>query len=486
MSDIKFEILYQSKTLFVILNKEENDNNLFNKFIEQLKKELNIIDASKKAIFKIMALNAKEMYLIVNEENFSNIIKEKAKNEIIKLFLDIEFLDEKKEIKNENKKIDEDDDFNEEISLSLFDKTNIINNDKKIEKKINNDKQENNNNINIINEDNQISLKKENNKIQLDSKIINENININPNKDIINENNKSKSQEDISLLNPLNINNENNNINQINIKESNNEEEIFEQCKICNKLIKEKIKYECCICDKCILCENCENIHEHPTIKFKKGRNFLNSLKDCHSFLSQKHNFNSLLPLKYIKNIFDNTYDVIIQLDIDDHIEFAPNTLIEIPFKIKNFSDFPINSEDFIIISRNYSIVNIIYDVKDKFIIQPKNFINKKLLCQSYDKTGREVINVEIYSNKIKIRENANVKENMEITISNDEENKDLNKKFIFYPKIQLLNKLRKKMLLYILENHFVEKSVTKIYESLKNNKWDLDKALNELKNLDM
>ena len=92
MSDIKFEILYQSKTLFVILNKEENDNNLFNKFIEQLKKELNIIDTNKKAIFKIMALNAKEMYLIVNEENFSNIIKEKAKNEIIKLIYYIFYL----------------------------------------------------------------------------------------------------------------------------------------------------------------------------------------------------------------------------------------------------------------------------------------------------------------------------------------------------------------------------------------------------------
>ena len=191
MSDIKFEILYQSKTLFVILNKEENDNNLFNKFIEQLKKELNIIDANKKAIFKIMALNAKEMYLIVNEENFSNIIKEKAKNEIIKLFLDIEFLDEKKEIKNENKKIDEDDDFNEEISLSLFDKTNIINNDKKIENKVNNEKQEINNNINIINEDNQILFKKENNNMQLDNNIINENIIINSNNDIINESNKS-------------------------------------------------------------------------------------------------------------------------------------------------------------------------------------------------------------------------------------------------------------------------------------------------------
>ncbi len=90
---------------------------------------------------------------------------------------------------------------------------------------------------------------------------------------------------------------------------------------------------------------------------------------------------------------------------------------------------------------------------------------------------------MEIYSNKIKIRESAFVRENIEIVVSDDEENKELNKKFNFFPKIQLLNKLRKKMLLYIIENHFVEKNVTQIYESLMNNKWDLDAALNQLKN---
>ena len=177
------------------------------------------------------------------------------------------------------------------------------------------------------------------------------------------------------------------------------------------------------------------------------------------------------------------TYDVMIQLEIDDHIELETNTLIEIPFKIKNFSDKPISSEDFIIITRNYSIVNIIYDTKDKFIIQPKNFIQENLLCQNFDTIGRETINMELYSNKIKIRDSNYIKENIEIIVSNDEENKELNKKFRFYPKIQLLNKLRKKMLLFIIEKHFVEKNVTQIYESLRNNKWDLDAALNHLKN---
>ena len=453
MSDIKFEILYQTKTIIVILSFEENEKVLFNKFIEQIKKELDIKDINnKKEIFKIMTLNTKEMYLIVNEDNFESIIKEKTKDGIIKLFLDIDFVDEIEQINNKNeiKKIEEDD-FNEEISLSNFNEKNIINN--------------------II--------------IGENKNIINDNAIINPNANI--NNSKKELKENKSNNNPIIIENyiNDNKINQINSNNLSNiiQKEILELCTICKKLIKDKIKYECCICDKCILCPNCEKNHQHPCIKFKKGKNFLKSLKDCHFFISQKQNFNSLLPIKLIKNIFNITYDIIIQLEIDNHIEFGTNTLIEIPFKIKNFSEHPINSEDFIIIARNYSIVNITYDLKDKFIIKPKNFIKKNLLCQSYDKIGRENVVMEIYSNKIKIRESAFVRENIEIVVSDDEENKELNKKFTFFPKIQLLNKLRKKMLLYIIENHFVEKNVTQIYESLMNNKWDLDAALKQLKN---
>ena len=132
MSDIKFEILYQSKIKIVILNEEENEPNLFNTFIEKIKKELEIKDTNnKKAIFKIMTLNTKEMYLIVNEDNFENIIKEKTNEGIIKLFLDIDYEDEikKPDTKNEKEKIEEND-FNEEINLSIFNKNNQINNRK--------------------------------------------------------------------------------------------------------------------------------------------------------------------------------------------------------------------------------------------------------------------------------------------------------------------------------------------------------------------
>jgi len=61
---------------------------MFNKFIEQLKKEINY-NTDKNSIFKLMTLNTKEMYLLINEDNFLEVINEKTKDGKIKLFLDI-------------------------------------------------------------------------------------------------------------------------------------------------------------------------------------------------------------------------------------------------------------------------------------------------------------------------------------------------------------------------------------------------------------
>ena len=523
MSDIKFEILYQARTLFVILKLQENIKNLYNQFIEQLKKELNIEDPNKKAIYKLMTLNTKEMYLIVNEDNFENIIKEKTTEGIIKLFLDIDFENnEKKEEPKEIKKIDDEEDFNETINLSNLNKidlNNQINIDEKKdceeekldeqEEKIDNindngnkiNNINNKENFNLINNDNQdinnniinndIVKEQEENLIKIDNNIefnkniiddknnlVNENI---INNDIIQEIKEDKSKKGKQLIkNDIDKINEQNQ-NQININEP---KEILESCSICKKIIKENIKYECCICDHNIFCEKCEENHEHPCIKFKKNKTFLHNLKDCYSFITQKQSFDSLMPIKFIKNIFNNTYDLTIQLEIDDHIEFGKNQTIDIPFKIRNLSEYTVSSDDFLIILKNYSIVNISYDIKEKFEIKPKYFIQKILKCSSGDILGKETINMEIYSPKIKIRQNEFIKEDIEIVISDDEENKELNTKFMFYPNIQLLNKLRKKMLLYVIEKHFVDKSITQIYESLKNNKWDLDVTLNQLKNM--
>ena len=520
MSNANIEILFQSKTINLTFSNKINEKDLYNKFIQQIRKEINFKEENKNSIFKLMTMNTKEMYLIVNEDNFFDIINEKTKEGKIKLFLDI--VDEKEENLIEpleegilggiNKKNDDGDDFNEKLNLSdsnefsqnnkiiikkekisenniNLNSENTINNNIQKDNKnlINNVKNENSINNNIIKNEEKvkefITLKppksKENNELNLS--VLNSKTNLN----IKTEESKDNNNKIINTLieNKNNqINNNENNVNQNN-EDNQNIIEIVEICSICKKLIKDKIKYECCLCDRCTLCQNCEKSHEHPCIKFKIGRTVLSTLKDCHSFISKKHNFSRVMPIKYFKNLFNNTFDIILQLGIDDHIEVRPNKVFDIPVLIKNYSEYPVSSAQFILIIKNFSIVNITYDLKQSVIIQPKNYLKIDLKCTSKEKTGRDQITVEIYSSSIKIRESNFSKFNIEILVSNDEEDEEINKKFVYYPKIQLLNKLRKKMLLYILDNHFCEKSLTQIYNSLSENNWNLDSAINQLNN---
>ena len=513
MSNVKIEVFYQTKTIQISLNKEDKEKELYNIFIDQLKKELNIND--EKSVFKLMAMNTKEMYLMINKDNFNQIINEKTKEGIIKLFLDIS--NEKEEddvieplgqnmisgINNKNYN-DDGDDFNDKLSLSDSNENNIIEkndidktNNEKIENIKNIDKENNINNINNINNtDNNISKDINKNK-NIENNFKNEELILQTTPLSSKSNNDKKTNLDLNFKNDddmlsLKKNDAKDNIidNKIdnNIIENkneindNNNIEIVEICTICQKVIKDKIKYDCCICDKCVLCTKCENNHPHPCIKFKIGKTILSNLCDCHSFISQKQKVSNILPIKYIKNIFNNTYDIILQLGIDNHIEIRPNKTIEIPITIKNYSEYPVNTKDFILIVKNYVIVDITFEMQ-KVTIEPKNYIKINLKCVSTEKTGREIIKVEVYSTTIKIRESKFSKINIEMLVSNDEEDEEINKKFMFYPKIQLLNKLRKKMLLYIIDNHFCEKSVTQIYDCLCENNWNLDDTITQLNN---
>ena len=486
MSNVNVEILFQTKSINIVLNKDGNKKEIFNKFIEQLKKEINY-NTDKNSIFKLMTLNTKEIYLIINEDNFLEVINEKTKEGKIKLFLDIG--DEKEDNSIEPlgegmmsglnmKNDDDDDDFNDKLSLSGSNEIKIKE-EKKLDNKINNEGENNINNIidkkdsnieivngnkinNNENNDKDINsikqekiitplssnksnkneerdlilIKKDDNKV---NNIIKENSfdnnNINNINNFVNKSNDINSSGNIiNENNIININNNINNINQID-----DSIQIVEICSICNKLIKDKIKYECSICDNCVLCQKCEEQHNHPCIKFKIGKSILSSLRECHSFMSQKHKFTSILPIKYIKNIFNYTYDLVLQLEIDNHIEIRPNKTIEIPILIKNYSEQRVSSKDFIILIKNYSIVNVTYDMNNNFIIEPKNYFKVNLNCVSGDKTGRDLIKIEIYGTTLKIRDSIFSKLNIELLVSKDEEDEELNKKFIFYPKIQLL-----------------------------------------------
>ena len=273
-----------------------------------------------------MTMNTKEMYLILNEDNFFKIINEKTKEGKIKLFLDI--IEEKNEnlietmsedfLSRISKKFNIDYDLNKKLSLSVSNEHNI-----------------NKNEILQANSTQLSSYKSENND-ELNLNIL-------------------KPKKSLNIQNDKNIE-KSNKINnylieskkkQFNIIENKNIIELVEICSICKKIIKDKIKYECCLCDKCTLCQNCENFHEHPCIKFKISKSELFTLKDCQYFMYQKQNFSGMEPIRYFKNLFNNFFDIILQLEIDNHIEIRPNKIIDIPILIKNYSDYPVSSTDF-------------------------------------------------------------------------------------------------------------------------------------------
>ena len=157
------EVLFQNKTFNISVDKKENNKETYNYFIEKLKSQLEAKDKDKNKVYKLMTINTKEMYLIINENNFVDILKENTKEGKIKFFLDI--IEEKEEniiepldedmIGGINKKNDEGDDFNEKLSITdsnefNFNENNINNKNDNNKKEINSN---NNNKENLKNED---------------------------------------------------------------------------------------------------------------------------------------------------------------------------------------------------------------------------------------------------------------------------------------------------------------------------------------------
>ena len=153
------EVLFQNKTFNISVDKKENNKETYNYFIEKLKSQLEAKDKDKNKVYKLMTINTKEMYLIINENNFVDILKENTKEGKIKFFLDI--IEEKEEniiepldedmLGGINKKNDEGDDFNEKLSITDSNEFNSL----KIEnEKTNSEKNKKYSGNDILNENN--------------------------------------------------------------------------------------------------------------------------------------------------------------------------------------------------------------------------------------------------------------------------------------------------------------------------------------------
>ena len=471
---IQISVSYNSKEILIEVNSYDDD--VYNTFIRLLSEktgEENIL-----INYKLVPINTNIPYLLIDENNFWNIVHEDRKEEKLKLFmnkLENNVDDENDEqllggIKASN---DNDfDDFNEEdFDLKENNNEQGLNQEKKEE-------EDNNNKINL-NKGNDISnnnSKKE--KEKKDDLLLKDDIEVDNNKENtnININEECNKKEKIEINEGKNILEDVEDIDDIVLKEKKQDnllKNIFikEYCSNCKDNLV-NVKYICIICENNKLCNQCGEKHEHPCLIYKTP--FISSLKETYTFITKNYTFPTNVFSKKIQRSMS------ILLMGDNNICLRPNKGALIPIKIFNNSNVIISSYEFIILVKGNKLINISYDNTSNFKILPNKFYIIKLKCITPNKICNEKINIEIYSNKYDLKQNDNLKIDINIEINEDKDEEQLNYKLFFNEMVILYNKEHKQIMVSLLENELKEYKYNSdnIIDILLKYKWNKEKVL--------
>ena len=490
MSSIKVIIQYNGKEL--TLDIEINEDNIYNTFIDIFRQKFREEDINKK--YKLTSINTSIPYLIIDENNIINIFKEKIeKDEPLEILVTVEDEEEiKRDSKDENffrgfiKGAQQDEDDFEDNDFVILDENG---NDLKTENITN----KNNNKVIInedLNEENKVEKEKEIYKL-LTNYLSNgkEDKKINKNENII-EHEKESDIDNNLLLNNIE------NINQISIEENQKNEKIepllpviplnipenifaSEVCTFCFNSMS-SVKYICSICENCNLCEKCESIHFHPCFKYKTS--FLSNITDTYKYIDKSYNYHIPIDSKKMTKLIRKEYDLKIVPMTDLRFTLRPNKVYDIPVKLLNLSDTDINSSQFIVIVKNNKSINISYEMDKIFDIKPNEEYELKLICRTPSNNILEQINIEIYSDQLKIRMSSRLNFDLEIEVNKDENDDKLNdelnndKYAIFHSKVH-----KKVILSMIYFNGGWKKELKKVCQVLRDNNWDVNKSIHLL-----
>lgn len=245
-----------------------------------------------------------------------------------------------------------------------------------------------------------------------------------------------------------------------------------EICSICNLSLKH-IKFICCICDNRILCEACEEIHGHPSLKCKT--HFLSSIFDYY-FYARLHQDIKVLP-PFIESA-KLSYDITIS---PKEIEFTMrlNKTMNVPITITNNSKSEVTPTIFTLLIKNMEKLRITYD-QSKLVIPKSSSTTINLRVDSGSRMCFEEINLEIYSTTAKLKDKA-VTVVMKIEVNQDEEEEHLNSLLKDNDSLKLLSKKRKEAINYIIKEGLSIKSPEDIAKILIKHEWQTEKALDEL-----
>lgn len=252
-------------------------------------------------------------------------------------------------------------------------------------------------------------------------------------------------------------------------------------CSLCKKSFNSS-KYGCLLCPNFFLCKKCEEIHPHPTIKYKTNNlsdNINKIMQICIS--SDKKDFHDIIKKKFgVKKI----YKLKLRTDIDSNtLSMGIAQDRKLMLLIKNNNKFTIPKNSLSILIKNQYDLNI--TIKDEPLF---NDI----------KEGAEIpINIEVRSNETNLSETYNLKIevisnnleilgeplNLKIIVKDDKEEMELNKQFSEYPCIIVLPKEKKKKIQYIIKEQLSLKTPIEIKAIMDKAKWNIDKAITDLTN---
>ena len=495
MSSKNVIIQYNGKEL--TLDIEINEDNIYNTFIDIFRQKFREEDINKK--YKLTAINTNIPYLIIDENNIANILNEKIENDAPLKILIIKEDDEdeeegkRKESKDEkffggfikgNRDDDDEEDFDDNDFMILDKNVNTgeikikENNkdDNEQEKEINKllDDSLNNPNEKII--DNQITinendenkiLKKDKDENDLDSNLIlsNEQETIEKS-DKIDENEDNFEEKNVPTLPIIPLNIPNNIFNS-------------EVCTFCFNTMT-SCKYICSICENCNLCEKCEEIHLHPCFKYKTE--FLSNLTDTYKYIDRNYSYHIPIDSKKMTKLIRKEYNLKIIPMTDLKFTLRPNKIFDIPVKVLNLSDSDINSSQFMVVVKNNKLINISYEIDKIFDIKPNEEYELKLICRTPNTNTLEQINIEIYSDQLKIRMSSRLNFDLEIEINKDESDDKLNEE-LFYDKYAIFHsKMHKKIILSMIYfNAEWKDDLKNVCQVLRDYNWDINKSIHFL-----
>ena len=474
MSTKKINVLFKGNEKTFEIDLQENST--YDLFVKKINQEFN-----RNQVYQLMAMNSKEPYIILNEDNYLNILNEEIEGGL-KIFMSevvktqdlsntrLEAINNEKEKENEEKDGKEDDeDFiieEGQENPNNIDNINIeqekINEDNQDKNEIKEEEEKNEDNDEYMNKDfrhyKSMVLKSKTN-VPNTSNIIPGKMNfINEENDLI----KNKYILPSPIVKPETFE--------------------LEKCVSCKSKL-EGIKYLCCICEKAIFCEECELYHNHPCFKYKS--HFLSNIIDISNFIEKNYNYKLPYESTGYTKLFRKEYDLKIAPLTDFSFCLRPNKKVFLPIKILNYSKENINSSQFLIVCKNQKNIFLSTKENEKYTIESGGEYVLDIICLTPERTGtKETITIEIYSHELNIKSSRRLSYEYTIEINFDADDDKINVELKNDDAIFCFSKEHKKMALELMKSTNNAYKIKNIFRCLVENNWDKNKAIKSLKKM--